>query len=118
MNQLEAPSSKDATAFTSDRNKSVLAALDFEDSQDFVDADRGFIASLPEPVIRQGSGRIVYSLTDYGFLGAEQAPPTVNPSLWRIARLNMGHGLFKVTERVYQIRGYDIRCRPSAWGSS
>jgi alkyl sulfatase BDS1-like metallo-beta-lactamase superfamily hydrolase len=32
-------------------------------------------------------------------------PPTVNPSLWRQAQLNAINGLFKVTERVYQVRG-------------
>ena len=30
------------------------------------------------------------------------------PSLWRQAQLNTIHGLFKVTERVYQVRGFDI----------
>jgi alkyl sulfatase BDS1-like metallo-beta-lactamase superfamily hydrolase len=36
------------------------------------------------------------------------APDTVNPSLWRQARLNSQHGLFKVTDRIYQVRGYDL----------
>ena len=35
-------------------------------------------------------------------------PPTVNPSLWRQAQLNAINGLFKVTDRVYQVRGIDI----------
>ncbi len=35
-------------------------------------------------------------------------PATVNPSLWRQAQLNAINGLFKVTERVYQVRGLDI----------
>ncbi len=30
------------------------------------------------------------------FLAGEEAPPTVNPSLWRQSRLNMHHGLFEV----------------------
>ena len=34
-------------------------------------------------------------------------PTTVNPSLWRQARLNMHHGLFQVTDRIYQVRGFD-----------
>jgi alkyl sulfatase BDS1-like metallo-beta-lactamase superfamily hydrolase len=40
----------------------------------------------------------------YEFLGEETAPDTVNPSLWRMARLNMNNGLFMVCERVYQLR--------------
>ncbi len=50
----------------------------------------------------------IYSLEDYAFLADEQAPDTVNPSLWRQARLNMNHGLFQVTDRIYQVRGFDI----------
>ena len=35
----------------------------------------------------------------------DQAPDTANPSLWRQAQLNAKAGLFKVTDRVYQLRG-------------
>ena len=57
---------------------------------------------------RNADGRVIYSLEDYAFLADEQAPDTVNPSLWRQARLNMNHGLFQVTDRIYQVRGFDI----------
>ena len=43
----------------------------------------------------------------YSFL-KQDVPPTANPSLWRIAQLNMTNGLFKVTERIYQVRGFDL----------
>ncbi len=36
------------------------------------------------------------------------APDTVNPSLWRNAQLNMQYGLFKVADRIYQVRGFDL----------
>ncbi len=103
---LEQP--KDATATTGNHNRSVLAALPFDDSQDFVDASRGFITSLPEVEIYNDQGRVVWSLREYAFLAHEEPPPTVNPSLWRQARLNMHHGLFQVTDRIYQVRGFDI----------
>ena len=51
---------------------------------------------------------MIFSLKDYAFLAHEQAPDTVNPSLWRQARLNMNNGLFQVTDRIYQVRGFDI----------
>ena len=54
------------------------------------------------------SGPQVWSLEPYGFLSSEEAPPTVNPSLWRQSRLNMQHGLFEVVPGVYQVRGLDI----------
>jgi alkyl sulfatase BDS1-like metallo-beta-lactamase superfamily hydrolase len=86
----------------------VLDLLPFGDTQDFEDARRGFLGTLPEVEITNDQGRVVWSLRDYGFLGDEHAPPTVNPSLWRQARLNMHHGLFQVTDRIYQIRGFDL----------
>ena len=86
----------------------VLGALPFEDTQDFDDARRGLLATLPEVEIENAPGRIVWSLRDYAFLEHAEAPPTVNPSLWRQARLNMHHGLFQVAERIYQVRGFDI----------
>jgi alkyl sulfatase BDS1-like metallo-beta-lactamase superfamily hydrolase len=44
----------------------------------------------------------------YDFLKQNEVADSVNPSLWRQAQLNAIHGLFKVTERVYQVRGFDI----------
>lgn len=84
------------------------AGPDPADTADFADAARGFIASLPEPVIRTATGTPVWDLTQYAFLDAETAPPTVNPNLWRMARLNMHHGLFQVTDHVFQVRGLDL----------
>jgi alkyl sulfatase BDS1-like metallo-beta-lactamase superfamily hydrolase len=99
---------KDATPTTRAQNRAVLDALPFGDTQDFEDARRGFLRTLPDVEIKNDRGRVVWSLKEYAFLGDEQAPPTVNPSLWRQARLNMSHGLFQVTDRIYQIRGFDI----------
>jgi len=103
-----APAPKDASPITAALNRAVLASLPFADTQDFDDARRGLIATLPEVEIKNDQGRVVWSLRDYAFLADEQAPPTVNPSLWRLARLNLIHGLFQVTDRIYQIRGFDI----------
>jgi alkyl sulfatase BDS1-like metallo-beta-lactamase superfamily hydrolase len=99
---------RDATPATRARQRAVLEALPFADTQDFEDAARGFVATLPEVEVKNAQGRVVWSLRDYAFLASAEAPPTVNPSLWRQARLNLHHGLFQVTERVYQVRGFDI----------
>ncbi len=89
-------------------NAAVLDVLPFADRDDFADAARGFIATLPDARIRDANGRIVWNLGAYGFLDREQAPDTVNPSLWRIAQLNRLHGLFQVSEKIFQVRGFDI----------
>ena len=44
----------------------------------------------------------------FKFLEKDRAPATVNPSLWRQAQVNQIHGLFKVTDRVYQVRSLDL----------
>ena len=59
-------------------------------------------------MIRNEAGSTVWNLAFYDFLAAEAPPDTVNPSLWRIARLNMAHGLFQVADGVYQVRGFDL----------
>ena len=102
-----AQAQEDATAMTRQSNASVARQLPFQDSEDFEDARRGFVATLPDATIRSADGRVVWSLKGYEFL-TDEPPPTVNPSLWRVARLNLNHGLFKVAERIYQIRGFDI----------
>src|SRR6516225_4229510 len=98
-------SSKGATPITSQHHRCVLEALPFADRADFEDAARGFIGTLPKVEFRNAEGRVVYSLEDYAFLAHESAPATVNPSLWRQARLNMNNGLFEVRDRIYQVRG-------------
>ena len=100
---------KDATRFTEAANTAVLNELSWDDTQDFDFAGRGFVASLNEPIITDTNGRSVWELNGYPFLEEETAPPTVNPSLWRQSRLlALYHGLFKVTDGVYQIRGFDL----------
>src|SRR5258707_2494116 len=76
-------------------NQAVLSQLPFSDRQDFEDAKRGFVATTPDAA----------NPDRWAFLEHE-APPTVNPSLWRQAQLNVPSGLFKVAEGVYQVRGF------------
>ncbi|CAG2156467.1 alkyl/aryl-sulfatase [Cupriavidus numazuensis] len=78
------------------------------DDIDFENAQRGFIGTIPDGEIRDAKGRVIWSMADYSFLDDPQPAPTVHPNLWRQARLNMAHGLFKVTDRIYQVRGFDI----------
>ncbi|WEX01066.1 alkyl sulfatase dimerization domain-containing protein [Rhodococcus sp. RCBS9] len=82
-------------------------ALDYDDRTDFDNADRGFIATIDPMVIRNATGEIVFDLSGYGYLD-EQCPATVNPSLFRQAQLVRKNGLYKVTDGIYQIRGFDL----------
>jgi alkyl sulfatase BDS1-like metallo-beta-lactamase superfamily hydrolase len=100
--------SKDAEPATRAANDAFVKALPFSDRADFDDAKRGFIATLPDGVIAGPGGRPAFDTKPYAFLQKDEAPATVNPSLWRQAQLNAVNGLFKVTDRVYQVRGLDI----------
>jgi alkyl sulfatase BDS1-like metallo-beta-lactamase superfamily hydrolase len=95
------------TAATVAANRAVAKRLEFSDRQDFEDATRGLIASDPDLFVAGNDGAAVWNPSAYGFLEGT-APDSVNPSLWRQAQLNSIHGLFQVTEGVYQIRGYDL----------
>ncbi len=86
---------KEATTITAQINAALLEELPFADQQDFEDAQRGFIATLPEVVIKAEDGHTVWSLKGYEFLQQEEPPPSINPSLWRMAQLNMNNGLFR-----------------------
>jgi alkyl sulfatase BDS1-like metallo-beta-lactamase superfamily hydrolase len=100
---------KDATEHTRGALAAFAATLPADDGSDFELARRGFIDTLPDARIESALGRgVVWDLAPYAFENDPAAPPTVNPSLWRQARLNLNHGLFKVTDRVYQVRGFDI----------
>lgn len=99
---------KEATTQTAAFNAALAATLPFSDQQDFENAQRGFIASLPEVTIKAEDGHTVYTLKGYDFLNQPEPPASINPSLWRMAQLNMNNGLFEVSDRIYQVRGFDI----------
>ena len=99
---------KDATDATRDANHALLAQLPLHDTQSFDDARRGLIEALGDQVIPGPAGRPAWTLKGYEFLGQDAVPATVNPALWRHARVNMANGLYRVTDRIYQLRGLDI----------
>jgi len=99
---------RDADPATRAANAALAAKLPFSDTRDFEAARRGLIAPVPEGMVKSGSGTVLWNLSEWDFINGELAPATVNPSLWRMARLNLANGLFKVAERVYQLRGFDI----------
>src|SRR6059058_6282335 len=108
MTETPKESPKEASASVIAQHAATLKALPFSDVRDFDDAARGFLGTIENARIASAQGRVVWSLEPYGFLAEEQAPPTVDPSLWRQSRLNMHHGLFEVVPGVYQVRGLDI----------
>ncbi len=85
----------------------VDPSLPFADTDDFRDAERGFVAALEPGVVHNQAGQVVWDNDSYSFLTGE-APDTVHPSLWRQSALVAKQGLFKVTDGIYQVRGLDL----------
>ncbi|TDJ25635.1 MAG: MBL fold metallo-hydrolase, partial [Gammaproteobacteria bacterium] len=112
---VSVPRSADADAFghsaptqhTVRANRALEGLLDLNDPADFANAERGLIARSESLRITRDDGRVVWDQDQYAFVTGA-APESVNPSLWRQARLNGLHGLYEVTAGVYQVRGYDL----------
>ncbi|MFZ4479553.1 MAG: alkyl/aryl-sulfatase [Rhodoferax sp.] len=96
----------DASATTLKANDQLASELKLDDPQDFEDAKRGLIAR-PTGKILAADGSVQIDFDAFSFVQGK-APPTVNPSLWRHAILNAQNGLFKVSDGIYQVRGFDI----------
>jgi alkyl sulfatase BDS1-like metallo-beta-lactamase superfamily hydrolase len=96
----------EASAATIATNQQFAKDLPLDDPKDFEDAKRGFIAA-PTGQIKAADGTVLADFDAFKFVQGP-APATVNPSLWRHARLNAQAGLFKVTDGIYQLRGFDV----------
>ena len=100
---------KPATAVTEQKNAEVYQLLDFSDEQESEFAARGLIAAPETLTIKAENGVTIWTQDAYNFVReAETAPASANPSLWRNTQQNAVYGLFKVTDDIYQVRGYDI----------
>ncbi|HTU16061.1 MAG TPA: alkyl sulfatase dimerization domain-containing protein [Solirubrobacterales bacterium] len=100
----------DASRATRKANDELIKDLAFEDTRDFEDAERGLIAPLPDGGrVKGADGGLVWDLSRFDFIHRhEEAPSTVNPSLWRQMRLTVQGGLYEVVPGLYQVRTLDL----------
>ncbi|PEL10462.1 alkyl/aryl-sulfatase [Bacillus sp. AFS017336] len=89
-------------------NEKMYSELNFDDKQDFNEAHKGFIAPIKQTQIKSSEGAVIWDSNQYSIINQGTAPLTVNPSLWRQAKLLNTPGLYKVVDGVYQVRGQDI----------
>ncbi|MFQ2110642.1 alkyl/aryl-sulfatase [Aeromonas rivipollensis] len=102
-------SPKEATTATKAANDALYKQLPFANKTDFTNAHKGFIAALPDTVIKGEQGNVIWDPTKYAFIKeGDKAPDSVNPSLWRQSQLINISGLFEVTDGIYQIRNLDL----------
>ncbi|MFN8151689.1 MAG: alkyl sulfatase dimerization domain-containing protein [Solirubrobacterales bacterium] len=99
-----------ATDATRAANDALAADLPWKDTRDFEDAARGLIAPLPDGGrVTDADGKLVWDLSRFDFIhDHEDAPDTVNPSLWRQMRLVVQGGLYEVVPGLYQVRTLDL----------
>ena len=101
--------SKEATESTIQVNSAIYDILDFEDDSEYQNAVKGLIDAPEELEIKDADGNVIWSQKAYAFLdNYEDAPDTVNPSLWENTINNHAYGLFEVVDGIYQVRGYDM----------
>ncbi|QXH63936.1 alkyl/aryl-sulfatase [Pseudomonas azerbaijanorientalis] len=96
-----------ASPQTTASNAAVLKQLPFTDRTDYESVTKGLIAPFKGQV-KDASGKVIWDIQAYDFLAKDQAPESVNPSLWRLAQLSAHAGLFEVSPRLYQVRGLDL----------
>ncbi len=97
------------TEFTRAILSSAADGLAMSDRRDFDDSLRGLIAPLPDSgVITNENGGVVWDLGQYGWVNEGECPDSVHPSLHRQTQLLTIGGLFKVCDRVYQVRSADL----------
>ena len=100
---------KDASSYTAEVNSAMYSLLDFEDTSEYENATRGLIDAPEVLELTDADGNVIWSQAAYSFLDDyEEAPDTINPSLWENTKNNHVYGLFEVTEGIYQVRGYDM----------
>lgn len=99
---------KPPTEFTVASQEKVRQSLPFTDRADFDRVEKGLIKRPDNLVIKNDDGSVAWQLGAYDFLNAGKDIDSINPSLQRQALLNLKYGLYKVTDGIYQVRGFDL----------
>ncbi len=100
----------DATEYTIAANLLANNSPAWNNNQeDFDFASRGFIATDSPLIIPSDyPGFTTWNMEEFSFLDNMTCPPSINPLLYRHARVNKINGLFEVVPGIYQVRGYDL----------
>ena len=104
QNTAGPPAASDQTRAS---QQAAAALLPEDGTRDAAFSTRGFLATSADPVIADTNGKPVWNLAAYAFVDGP-APDTVHPSLWRHMRHLKHHGLYRVTDNIWQVRGFDL----------
>ena len=104
------PKGQPPSTFTVEMQNRMRQTLPFDDTRDFDEAKRGFIAAPDYTQIMAEAGHVAWDMGSYEWLlSAGENFDTIHPSLQRQAILNMAYGLYEVVpDKIYQVRGFDL----------
>jgi alkyl sulfatase BDS1-like metallo-beta-lactamase superfamily hydrolase len=102
------PKGKAPSEFTVRGQQALRRTLPLADERDFAEAKRGFIAAPESRQIRNADGQVVWDIGAFDFLLEGRDFDSIHPSLQRQAVLNMNFGLYELSDRIYQVRGFDL----------
>lgn len=104
------PKGQPPSTFTVEMQNRMRQTLPFDDTRDFDEAKRGFIAAPDYTQIMAEAGHVAWDMGSYEWLlSAGEDFDTIHPSLQRQAILNMAYGLYVVVpDKIYQVRGFDL----------
>ncbi|KNC83116.1 hypothetical protein SARC_04614 [Sphaeroforma arctica JP610] len=103
---------KPASDFTKAEIAESVKNLNFSDYTMYEEVDRGFVVAPNTTRIMDTSGENVAIDSDAIIAlvtpDSTECPDTVNPSTWRQAQFLARTGVYKVQDKVYQVRGMDL----------
>ena len=99
---------KKPSQYTLELNERALDTVRFEDDDESAYANAGFVAGPDLLEIKDSKGNVVWADKYEPVTNPDEFPDTANPILWRNYTLNTRAGLYKVSDKIYQVRGYDI----------
>lgn len=95
-----------ASRCTCQKNQQMMDTLPFDSNSELALAQQNCVAAFDKLEIKQDD-KIIWSQKAYYFL-EKDCPDSANPSLWENARCNHQTGLFQVTDKIFQLRGFDM----------
>jgi len=102
------PKGKPPSRFTLEVLRQARSGLPFDDTRDFDEQARGFIAPMQQMTIAADAGHVAWDMERFKFLDQRKEFDSIHPSLHRISRLNNNYGLYEVIPGIYQVRGFDL----------
>ncbi|KNC80741.1 hypothetical protein SARC_06911 [Sphaeroforma arctica JP610] len=101
---------KPASDFTKQSIADSVVNLDFSDFTVFENVDRGFVVAPESLKVVDENGSVASNPDPFLAMVSNDkpCPESVNPSTWQQAQMMSRVGVYKVMDKVYQVRGFDL----------